>query len=64
MFVDLWTKTRQLTEQADAVRDGEARWRTLTEAVEEAVTLLRSDQPDARDRAVELLEQARWGAVS
>lgn len=64
VFVDLWMKTRQLATQAEAVREREAQWRTLTDAVDEATELLRSGDPDARDRAVELLEHARWGAVS
>jgi CheY-like chemotaxis protein len=64
VFVDLWTKSQQLAEHAEAARDRETRWRTLNEAVDEATALLRSDQADARDRAVEMLEQARWGAVS
>jgi CheY-like chemotaxis protein len=64
VFVDLWTKSQQLAEHAEAARDRETRWRTLNEAVDEATALLRSDQADARDRAVEVLEHARWGAVS
>lgn len=61
VFVDLWVKTRQLAAQAEVVREREAQWRALTDAVDEATTLLRSDDPDGRDRALELLEQARWG---
>jgi DNA-binding response OmpR family regulator len=64
VFVDLWTKSQQLAEHVEAVREREARWKALSDAVDEATALLRSDQPDARDKAVELLEQARWGAVS
>ena len=64
VFVDLWTKSQQLAEHVEAVREREARWKALSDSVDEATTLLRSDQPDARDKAVELLEQARWGAVS
>jgi DNA-binding response OmpR family regulator len=64
VFVELWVKTRQLAAQSEVVREREAQWRALTDAVDEATTLLRSDDPDGRDRAVELLEQARWGSVS
>jgi CheY-like chemotaxis protein len=64
VFVELWNKSRQLSAHAEAVRERETRWRSLSDAVEAATGLLRSDQPDARDRAIELLEQARWGAVS
>ncbi|MEH1012411.1 response regulator [Micromonospora sp. CPCC 206060] len=64
VFVDLWVKTRQLATQSEAVREREAQCRSLTDAVDEATALLRSDAPDARDRAVELLEQARWDTVS
>jgi CheY-like chemotaxis protein len=64
VFVELWNKSQQLSVHADAVRESEARWRSLSDAVDTATVLLRSDEPDARDRAIELLEQARWGAVS
>lgn len=64
IFVELWVKTRQLAAQSEAVREREVQWRTLTDAVDEATALLRSDDPDGQDRAVELLEQARWGATS
>jgi CheY-like chemotaxis protein len=64
VFVDLWGKNRQLIAQSEVVRERDARWRALTEAVDEATALLRSDGPDGRDRAVELLEHARWGSVS
>src|SRR5256714_2142368 len=53
VFVDLWTKTRQLEAQTEASRQ----LRTLVGAVDEAVALLRSGadpQP-----APELLEKAR-----
>ena len=49
---------------SDLVRERDTQWRTMTEAVDDAVALLRSDDPDGRDRAVEVLEQARWGAVA
>jgi CheY-like chemotaxis protein len=64
VFVDLWAKNRQLAVQTEVVREREAQWRSLTDAVDEATAQLRSDDPDARDRAVELLEQARWGSAS
>ncbi|WP_406038943.1 response regulator [Micromonospora sp. NBC_00898] len=62
VFVELWVKTRQLAAQSDVVRERDAQWRVLTEAVDEATGLLRGDDgPESRDRAVDLLEQARWG---
>jgi CheY-like chemotaxis protein len=61
VFVELWNKSRQLAVHTEAVREREQRWRALSDAVDSATALLRSDEPDARDRAVELLEQARWG---
>ena len=64
VFVELWVKSRQLAAQSDLVRERDAQWRVLTDAVDEATALLRGDDdPDARDRAVELLEQARWGST-
>jgi CheY-like chemotaxis protein len=62
VFVDLWIKTQQLQAQSEVVRERETQWRALTEAVDEATALLRSSDPDSRDRAVTLLEQARWGS--
>lgn len=64
VFVELWNKNRQLIAQSTAVRERELQWRVLTDAVDEATTLLRSDDPEARERAIELLEQARWGATT
>ncbi|MDG4778590.1 response regulator [Micromonospora sp. WMMD961] len=61
VFVELWVKTRQLAAQSDLVRERDTQWRRLTDAVDEATTLLRSDDVEARDRAVRMLEQARWG---
>jgi CheY-like chemotaxis protein len=61
VFVDLWTKSRQLAAHSEDVRERDARWRGLTDAVDAATTLLRSDEEGARERAVALLEQARWG---
>ena len=65
VFVDLWTKSQQLAapvrgRSASATRS----WRTLTDAVDEATTpAALATTPAARDRAVELLEQARWGQL-
>jgi len=64
VFLDLWVKTRQLAAQSDLAREQEQRYQTLSGAVDEATAMLRSDDPDARDRAVDLLEQVRWGATS
>ncbi|MET8041439.1 response regulator [Micromonospora sp. NPDC005215] len=61
VFVELWVKTRQLATQSDLVRERDTQWRRLTDAVDEATTLLRSDDSEAHDRAVRMLEQARWG---
>ncbi|MGC4756883.1 response regulator [Micromonospora trifolii] len=61
VFVELWVKTRQLATQSDLVRERDTQWRRLTDAVDEATTLLRSDDPEVRDRGVRMLEQARWG---
>ncbi|MGN9811223.1 response regulator [Micromonospora sp. BQ11] len=64
VFVELWVKSRQLAAQSDLVRERDSQLRVLTDAVDEATALLRADDdPDARDRAVELLEQARWGST-
>jgi CheY-like chemotaxis protein len=64
VFVDLWIKSRQLAAQTEAAQEREARWRSLREAVDGAVALLRSADPDARDRALELLEKARGSVGS
>ncbi|WP_422772762.1 response regulator [Plantactinospora sp. WMMC1484] len=64
VFVELWVKTRQLAAQSELVRERDNQWRSMTEAVDDAVALLRSDDPESRERAVEMLEQARWGAVA
>jgi CheY-like chemotaxis protein len=63
IFVDLWTKTRQLQAQAEAVRQRELQWRKLTDAVDNAAVLLRTAPDDAAvvERALEVLEEARWG---
>ena len=36
VFVELWVKTRQLAAQSELVREREAQWRALTDAVDEA----------------------------
>jgi CheY-like chemotaxis protein len=61
VFIELWTKSRQLATQSEVVQEREKRWRTLADAVDAATALLRSADPGDRDRAVQLLEQARWG---
>jgi CheY-like chemotaxis protein len=53
VFVDLWTKTRQLEAHVDATRQ----LRTLIGAVDEAVAILRTGTDP--QRALELLEKAR-----
>jgi CheY-like chemotaxis protein len=67
VFVELWAKNRQLQLQTETLREREARWRGLTEAVDEATTLLREASDDAADtgtvrRALSVLEEARWSA--
>ncbi|MGN9774790.1 response regulator [Micromonospora sp. H33] len=62
VFVELWVKTRQLAAQSDLVRERDTQWRLLTDAVDEATALLRGEaDPEAVARAIDLLEQARWG---
>ncbi|MEV0713804.1 response regulator [Asanoa sp. NPDC050611] len=61
VFVDLWTKSRQLAAHSEDVREREARWKSLAEAVDAATALLRSGEEGSRDRAIAMLEQARWG---
>jgi CheY-like chemotaxis protein len=53
VFVELWTKTRLLEAQAEAAR----RFRSLTAAVDEAISVLHSG--DDPDRALAILETAR-----
>ena len=62
IFVELWTKTQQLKAQAEAVREREAQWQRLTETVDEAARVLRSNTDDAAAEALALLEKARWGS--
>ncbi|HEX2772534.1 MAG TPA: response regulator [Micromonosporaceae bacterium] len=59
VFVDLWVKGRQLAAQTEAAQERESRWRALSESVDAAIALLRSTDPDARRRALDMLEQAR-----
>ncbi|MDG4821668.1 response regulator [Asanoa sp. WMMD1127] len=61
VFVDLWNKSRQLAAHNEDVREREARWKSLAEAVDAATTLLRSTDDGAKDQAIAILEQARWG---
>jgi CheY-like chemotaxis protein len=61
VFVELWNKTRQLTAQAEVVRQREAQWRALVGAVDEAAAVLRDGGDAAATRAAEILEEARWG---
>jgi DNA-binding response OmpR family regulator len=61
VFVELWSKSRQLDAQAEAVRQREAQWRVLVEAMDEAAAVLRDGGDGAAARAVEILEEARWG---
>ena len=62
VFVDLWVKTRQLAARSELVRERDLQLRQLTDVIDEATGLLRAGAPDGRERALELLEQARWGA--
>lgn len=64
VFIELWTKSRQLAAQSETVKERDSQWRAMTDAVDAATALLRSGDPNDRDRAVELLEQARWGSSS
>ena len=63
VFVELWTKTQQLKAQAEAVRERETQFQALADRVDEATRVLRggAKDPDACARALEVLEQARWG---
>jgi CheY-like chemotaxis protein len=64
IFVDLWTKTRQMHRQAEAVREQEARRRRLAGAANDAEIALRAGLDDgdlaaAARRAIEILAVAR-----
>ena len=63
VFVELWTKTQQIKAQAEAVREREAQFAALADRVDEATRVLRgaTGDADACARALEVLEQARWG---
>jgi CheY-like chemotaxis protein len=64
VFVDLWSKNRQLQMQAETVRERESQWAALTDAVDESLSALRDapTNPEAITRAVRILEKARWGS--
>ncbi len=55
VFVELWTKNRQLELQSDTAR----RYRSLCAAVDDALQVLAAGEPDAVDRAVHLLRRGR-----
>jgi CheY-like chemotaxis protein len=66
VFVELWTKNRQLLAQAEAVREREAALRAMVIAVDEAHTILRaalaSDENGRRaqiEKAMSVLAAAR-----
>jgi CheY-like chemotaxis protein len=61
VFVELWSKTRQVAAQAQAVREREAQWQALTEAVDQATAVLQAGGDGAAARAASILEEARWG---
>jgi CheY-like chemotaxis protein len=61
VFVELWNKSRQLAVQEEAVREREAGWRVLIEAMDEAAAVLRDGGEGAAIRAIQILEEARWG---
>jgi CheY-like chemotaxis protein len=61
VFVELWNKTQQLAAHAEEVRQREAQWRVLTSAMDEAAAVLRDGSEGAAARAVQILEEARWG---
>lgn len=64
VFVDLWSKSRKLRQQAELVRQRDARWARLTRAAREASRALRDgagpggDLEAAATRAIQLLDQA------
>jgi CheY-like chemotaxis protein len=62
VFVELWNKSRQLAVQERAVRERESRWQVLIAAMDEAAALLRNGGEGAAARALDILEEARWGA--
>lgn len=60
VFVELWSKTRELVAQAGVVREHEQRRKATAEKIEAALAALRGTD-GVRDvgRAIDLLEQAR-----
>jgi len=62
VFVDLWEKNRQVAAHAAVVREYEEQREALSAAVDEVLAVLRGAD-GVRDvgRAVEMLEQIRWG---
>jgi CheY-like chemotaxis protein len=58
IFVDLWTKARQMEAQAESLRD----YRRLAAAADEVVAMLRSG--GSAQEAVEILERARPRSTS
>lgn len=62
VFVDLWTKTRQLDTQTAIVREREEQRDALSGAIDKALAALRrSDGVCDVGRAIDILEQARFG---
>jgi CheY-like chemotaxis protein len=67
IFVDLWTKNRQLQRQAETVRQREAQSQRLAAAVDEAGAILRAglggdasdDAKGSAKRALDVLDKAR-----
>jgi CheY-like chemotaxis protein len=55
VFVDLWTKGRQLEQYGEQSR----RYRYLCSAIDDALPLLLGDDPDRASRAADLLQRAR-----
>jgi CheY-like chemotaxis protein len=62
IFVELWMKTQQLKDQAEATRERDAQWQRLTETVDEAARVLRGGGQASAAEALDLLEKARWGS--
>ncbi|HYN92372.1 MAG TPA: response regulator [Pilimelia sp.] len=65
IFVDLWTKSRQLSRHAEASRERESQWRSLSGSVDAAAAVLRgalesgADPSTAAKRALDLLTESR-----
>lgn len=60
VFVELWDKTRRLNAHAESVREQQAQWQALVEAVDGAAAVLRDGGDNAAGRALEILDKARW----